>query len=169
MTQIEDVLPLAPLQRGLLFHSLYTSAGMDPYTVQLYVELRGDVAETALHDAARALLERHSALRSVFLREGLDEPVQVVRRNVRLPWELVDLTAEPDAEGAFAERYDALRRHRFRLDEDVLLRCTLFRLPGGVRRLVLTLHHIVLDGWSVPVLVEELLELYERQGSQAGI
>jgi len=169
VTQIEDVLPLAPLQRGLLFHSLYTSAGMDPYTVQLYVELRGDVAETALHDAARALLERHSALRSVFLREGLDEPVQVVRRNVRLPWELVDLTAEPDAEGAFAERYDALRRHRFRLDEDVLLRCTLFRLPGGVRRLVLTLHHIVLDGWSVPVLVEELLELYERQGSQAGM
>ena len=155
--QIEDVLPLSPLQQGLLFHALYDTSGLDFYTVQLYVELHGDVDEAALRRAADSLLRRHANLRAVFIHDGLDEPVQVIRGGVEVPWQTVDV-ADTDE---FSRRYDDLRLDRFVLDEDVLLRFTLFRLPGKVFRLALTLHHILIDGWSVPVLLDELFSLYE--------
>ncbi|OZM72911.1 non-ribosomal peptide synthetase [Amycolatopsis antarctica] len=169
--QIEDILPLSSLQRGLLFHSLYDAEGLDLYTVQFHVELRGEVDRTALRSAANTLLRRHSNLRAMFVHEGFDEPVQVVRSGVEVPWDEIDLSDMDSvaADAEFAARHDAERMRRFVLDEDVLVRCVLYVLPDRVFRLGLTLHHILLDGWSVPVLLEELFELYERRGGTAGM
>ncbi|WBB93319.1 amino acid adenylation domain-containing protein [Verrucosispora sp. WMMC514] len=155
-TAIEDVLPLSPLQQGLLFHTLYDPHGLDLYTVQLYAELDGPVHEDRLRTAARTLVARHANLRAVFMHEGLDEPVQVIRRTVEVPWEVVDVAGEED----FAAHYEKERGRRFTLDEDVLLRFTLYRLPGR-HRIAITLHHILLDGWSIPLLLEEFFVGYE--------
>jgi amino acid adenylation domain-containing protein len=168
---IEDVLPLSPLQQGLLFHALYEAGGTDPYIVQLSVDLHGAVDEPTLRATAEALVRRHANLRAVFVHDGLDEPVQVIRSEVDLPWAAVDL-AGLDAAAAdteFAARHDAERRAPFTLDEDVLLRFTFYRLPGHHARLAVTLHHILIDGWSVPLLVQEIFELYERGGQPAGM
>ncbi|WP_141975494.1 non-ribosomal peptide synthetase [Saccharothrix saharensis] len=169
--RIEDILPLAPLQQGLLFHALHDTDGLDFYTVQVAVDLYGELGVDALHDAVRALVRRHAGLRSVFVHEGLDQPVQVVLDHVEVPWEVVDCStlSVAEAEARFEERYDADRLRRFALHEDVPLRCVLFRMPFKDFRLALTLHHIVVDGWSMPVLLDELFELYDRHGDERGM
>ncbi|MDU0291330.1 amino acid adenylation domain-containing protein [Saccharothrix longispora] len=169
--RIEDILPLAPLQQGLLFHALHDTDGLDFYTVQVAVDLYGELGVDALHDAVDALVRRHAGLRSVFVHEGLDSPVQVVLDRVEVPWEVVDCSDLPvaEAEARFEARYDAERLRGFALHEDVPLRCVLFRMPFKDFRLAVTVHHIVVDGWSLPVLLDELFELYDRHGDESGM
>ncbi len=140
---VEELLPLSPLQEGFYFHSL--ADDHDAYVVQQVVELDGDVDPERLRRAAERLLARHAPLRACF-RPGADgRPVQVIRREAVLPWREAthDVTAEE-------------RARPFDLADAPLLRCALI----GGRRLVLTFHHIVADGWSLPVLHRELLALY---------
>ena len=76
--RLEDVLPLSPLQEGLLFHALYDAQAPDVYTVQLELELAGALDAAALRAAVQALLERHASLRAGFCYEHLSRPVQVM-------------------------------------------------------------------------------------------
>ncbi|WP_066361246.1 non-ribosomal peptide synthetase [Herbidospora mongoliensis] len=140
---VEELLPLSPLQEGFYFHSL--ADDHDAYVVQQVVELDGDVDPERLRLAAERLVARHAPLRAIF-RPGADgRPVQVILREVGLPWREAahDVTAEE-------------RARPFDLADGPLLRCAL--IDG--RKLVLTFHHIVADGWSLPVLHRELLALY---------
>ncbi|MQY11298.1 Tyrocidine synthase 2 [Streptomyces sp. RB5] len=167
---IEDVLPLSSLQEGLLFHALYDDKAPDVYTVQLSVELRGPLDKTRLRTAAGALLHRHPNLRAAFRHKGLEKPVQVIRRQVRTPWTDLDFTADGDgAEAAFAAYADEDRTRRFDMARPPLVRFTLGELPGQRWRLLVTIHHILIDGWSVPVVLDDLFELYERDGDPSGM
>ncbi|MDX3658021.1 amino acid adenylation domain-containing protein [Streptomyces sp. ID05-26A] len=152
---IEDVLPLSPLQQGMLFHALYDESADDVYTAQFVLGLSGDVDAGRLHRAAQALLDRHANLRVALVHEDVDEPVQVVLRDVELPWAQHEFTA-----AEFAEFLERDRTTRFVLDEPPLLRMTLVELGERDFRLVISNHHVLLDGWSLPLLVRDLLELY---------
>lgn len=81
----EDILPLSPLQEGLLFHALYDETGSDVYTVQVVLDLGGRLDEDVLRATAEALLRRHANLRVGFLHPKQSRPVQVVAREVELP------------------------------------------------------------------------------------
>jgi len=168
---VEDVLPLTPLQEGMLFHALYDRAGLDVYAVQLTAELHGPIDASQLHEAARALVRRHANLRAGFRHSAGHRPVQVIRRSVRVPWREVDLSgSSPQAAEAEADELLAAERtRRFEMHRPPLLRFALLALPGGAHRLVLTLHHILVDGWSVPVLVDEFFSLYESGGDDAAL
>ncbi|MEV4562044.1 amino acid adenylation domain-containing protein, partial [Kitasatospora sp. NPDC049285] len=167
---IEDVLPLSSLQEGFLFHALYDAQGPDVYTVQLTVELSGPLDTERLRLSAEALVARHANLRAGFRHKGVDRPLQVVRRQVRTPWREVDLSGRGEqADAAFGELADADRVRRFDMSRPPLLRFTLAALPGERHRLLLTIHHILVDGWSVPVLLDDLFELYERAGDASGL
>ncbi|MGO4749726.1 condensation domain-containing protein, partial [Streptomyces sp. 2MCAF27] len=89
--ELEDILPLAPLQEGLLFHALYDEQALDVYTTQMSFRIEGLLNVEALKSSARVVLERHANLRAGFVHEGLRQPVQVIPRNVELPWQDVDL------------------------------------------------------------------------------
>ena len=98
---IEDILPLSPLQEGLLFHALYDAGGPDVYTVQLELELEGALDEELLRASVQAVVERHASLRAAFRHEGLTRPVQVIARRAGVPWRLHDLSGlEPRRTGA---------------------------------------------------------------------
>ncbi|MCP2253724.1 non-ribosomal peptide synthase domain TIGR01720/amino acid adenylation domain-containing protein [Prauserella aidingensis] len=166
---VEDILPLTSLQEGFLFHALYDRDALDVYTVQFMVELHGAVDVDALRAAAEALVQRHANLRVAFRHRGLDNPVQVVRTQFRVPWRQLDLrelSAEA-AESDYAAMADAERVRRFDLGKAPLLRVVLASLPNDSHRLLLTLHHILIDGWSMPVLLDELFTLYESRGEDA--
>ncbi|MFI0260632.1 amino acid adenylation domain-containing protein [Streptomyces sp. NPDC017056] len=169
--ELEDILPLAPLQEGLLFHALYDTAALDVYTLQSAYDLDGDLDAAALRDAARTLLRRHAALRAGFWHEGLDEPVQVVPSEAAPAWHQADLTGTPAADReAEAERIAAEDRlRRFDPARPPLLRFTLLRLGPARHRFVITAHHLVLDGWSVQLLLGELFQLYVRGGREDGM
>lgn len=170
--QLEDVLPLTPLQSGMLFHALYDSRAVDVYTAQFVFEIEGAVDVSALHASVGTLLRRHPNLRVGFLHEDLDEPVQAVAAEVPAPLEELDLS---EGDGALSpqERLSAFlaadRTRRFDLTTPPLMRFTLVRTGHQVFRLVMTSHHILLDGWSMPLLVRELFELYAHGGDDRAL
>ncbi|MFE9657498.1 amino acid adenylation domain-containing protein [Micromonospora sp. NPDC006431] len=168
---LADVLPLAPLQEGLLFLSAYDEQAPDIYTVQFVFDLDGELDPARLRTAAQALLDRHPGLRAGFTHRDLRRPVQVVLDGVEVDWREPDLTglAPADVDRRLAELLAADRAERFDLTRPPLLRFTLARLPGGRHRLVLTNHHILLDGWSMPVLAGELFALYPAGGRTDGL
>ncbi|GAB3893214.1 hypothetical protein GCM10029964_069630 [Kibdelosporangium lantanae] len=93
---IADILPLSPLQEGLLFLSSYSSTGVDPYTVQLVVDLSGSLDSGRVRDATRVFFERHPHLKSCFWFEDLDHPVALVPESVDPQWTYRDLGGLPD-------------------------------------------------------------------------
>ena len=167
--QIEDVLPLAPLQEGLLFHALYDAQAPDIYTVQLELGLEGALESEAMAAAVQALVARHASLRARFRHEHLSRPVQIILPQVTAPWRSIDLSSLDEAgrEERLAAVLAQERAERFDLAGAPLIRFALIRLAADQHRLVLTNHHIVMDGWSMPVLVRELLTLYAHQADAA--
>ena len=127
---IDDILPLTPLQEGLLFHALYDEQLPDVYTVQLELGLEGALDCEALRAAAQALLERHASLRACFQYEGLSRPVQVILPRVELPWRWHDLSSLEASERArrLADLLVEDRRERFDPRAAPLLRFALIRL-----------------------------------------
>ncbi|WP_367042213.1 amino acid adenylation domain-containing protein [Streptomyces sp. Je 1-332] len=168
---LQDILPLAPLQEGLLFHSVYDETATDVYLVQQAIDLEGDLDTAALRAACRTLLARHANLRAAFRYAGLKRPVQMIPHQVALPWEELDLTGHPEEERAAAadRALEEDRLRRFDLAKPPLMRFTLMRLGTHRFRFVLTNHHILLDGWSKPMLVRELLKLYATKGDDSGL
>ncbi|HWN32186.1 MAG TPA: amino acid adenylation domain-containing protein, partial [Pseudonocardia sp.] len=154
-------LPLSPLQRGLAFHSLsggVDSTEADAYLAQPVMTFTGDLDPARLRAALHAVVQRHESLRAAFLHEGLREPVQVIAEDVEVPWDEVDLSG-----GELERRWTELlvaRRTRFALDRAPLLRATLARVGDRRHRLLLTNHHLLFDGWSLPLLVTDLLAAY---------
>ncbi|MDX2548094.1 non-ribosomal peptide synthetase [Streptomyces sp. WI04-05B] len=159
---VEEVLPLSPLQEGFWFHSLVDGADLDAYVVQQALDLTGPVDGEALRRAAQRVLDRHAPLRAGFRRRPDGQPVQIVAADLELPWREVDLTVHPGpARAPLADAVAAAERvRRFDLANPPLMRCALVRLDGHRSRLLLTFHHIVADGWSLPVLHRELMASY---------
>ncbi|HWG98304.1 MAG TPA: amino acid adenylation domain-containing protein, partial [Pilimelia sp.] len=166
-----DVLPLSPLQQGLLFHSLATDGAVDVYTLQQVVDLAGPLDPARLRAAARGLLRRHPNLRATFHTEGLPQPVQVIPAEAELPWAEADVShLDGERRDAEADRAVAADRdRRFDPRRAPLLRFTLLRLGPDRHRLAFTCHHLLLDGWSMQQLAQELFHLYRTGGDPAGL
>ncbi|MFJ8234062.1 condensation domain-containing protein, partial [Streptomyces sp. NPDC094448] len=166
-TGLQDILPLTPLQEGLLFHGLYDPDIEDVYVSQHILDISGPLDTTALRSAADALLSRHASLRVGFRHEGLRTPVQIVPRSVPTPWYEEDLAGEPDEAARDARAEELLRADRetrFDLSAPPLVRFTLLRLTDRRYRFSLTFHHLLLDGWSLSVVLHELFALYGAGG-----
>ncbi|MBL1121027.1 amino acid adenylation domain-containing protein, partial [Streptomyces sp. 110] len=161
-----ETLPLTALQEGLLFHAGYDEAAPDVYLVQFAFDLEGDVDSVRFRQAVDTLLLRHPHLRAGFLHHGLSRPVQVVPRHAPTPWQEIDLSglSPTEQDGEYGRWQAEDRATRFDFTRPPLMRFTLFRLGGGRSRLTMTHHHILLDGWSTPVLVQELFFLYGEAG-----
>ncbi|MFJ9695833.1 amino acid adenylation domain-containing protein [Kitasatospora sp. NPDC101183] len=163
---LSDALPLTPLQRGMLFHHEAEQDGVDVYTLQIASDLEGSFDPADLRAAGQALLRRHPALRAVFLHRASGDPVQLIPSDAELPWHEIDLTDLPEAErAAEADRLtEEERTRRFDLSAPPLLRFTLIRTGPEQYRFLWTGHHLLVDGWSMPILVEELLGLLAEGG-----
>ncbi|MBW3650620.1 MAG: amino acid adenylation domain-containing protein [Actinobacteria bacterium] len=164
---VEDVLPLGPLQEGLFFHAGIETPGGDAYVVQLLLTIEGPLDADAFARAARALVRRHPALRSAFRLTSDGAPVQVVLRDVDIPIRVVELSAEADQETKARRLADEDRGRPFDPAGAPLLRLSLLRLGPQRCLVVLTVHHLVIDGWSLPVLVRELLVLHVEGATAA--
>ncbi|MFO0760431.1 MAG: amino acid adenylation domain-containing protein [Byssovorax sp.] len=159
---VEDIYPLSPVQHGMLFHALDTSQP-GVYMGQLGWTLRGTLDLSAFQRAWQEVVERHPILRTAFVWERLEDPMQIVKKGVVLPVDQHDLRslAEPE-QAAFIERF--LRedsRRGFDLTRAPLMRLTLLRLRDDSYRFIWSRHHLLLDGWSTPILLKEVFALYE--------
>jgi len=159
---IQDILPLSPLQKGLLFQMLYDTRGSDAYQVQQVLQLDGALDGARLKQAAATLLLRHAHLCAGFEYESVETPVQLILSGLALPWRECDLSGiEPvQREQAFTALLQTDYDERFDPENPPLLRFTLVKYAAGQHFLVFTNHHLLLDGWSVPVLLQEFFTLY---------
>ncbi|MEA2562152.1 MAG: hypothetical protein QOH06_3656 [Acidobacteriota bacterium] len=162
MKNVEDVYPLSPLQEGLLIHALSAHGSGAGFEQSAYT-IHGDLDAAAFAETWRRILDRHMVLRIGFFAQGLDRPVQVVRQQVRLPLLREDWREVPAAE------------QRRRLDEYLasdqekgfdparapLMRLALFTLSAGAHFFVWSFHHLLLDGWSRILVLQEVLAVYE--------
>ncbi|MGY0503502.1 amino acid adenylation domain-containing protein [Nocardia sp. FBN12] len=159
---LADVWPLAPLQQGLLFHTRLTAGHADKYAVQTVFELAGEVDLDRLETAATTLVRRHPALRTAFVTTP-DSAAQLVLAEVAVPWQVLE--ASPADCAAIAARELA---RPFDPQQPPLLRFLCVRCGPRDVRLIVTNHHLVLDGWSMPLLLGELLALYDSADGGLG-
>ncbi|MGW4770220.1 amino acid adenylation domain-containing protein [Nocardia sp. NPDC004278] len=157
--EIEDVLALSPLQEGLFSLARLAADGVDLYTMQFVIDIGGPIDVPMLRRSAEVILERHANLRASFWDKDLPKPVQIVPTWVDLPW--LEISARPEEFDAIAE---AERQQRFDLGRGPALRITLVALPDERRRMIVTAHHILMDGWAVAVFFRELIAVYEAGG-----
>ncbi|MFI9387411.1 non-ribosomal peptide synthase/polyketide synthase [Kutzneria sp. NPDC052558] len=159
---IEDILPLSPLQEGLLFHAQYDREARSLYLTQSVVELRGPLDRDRLRAAAEELLRRHATLRASFRTRKTGEPIQVVRRDVPVQWAEVDYSDLPADEAvARSDEFVTADWDRgFDIGDASLIRFTLVDLGRQSWRLIRTAHHILVDGWSTALMYRELFQLY---------
>ncbi|MGB8402632.1 MAG: amino acid adenylation domain-containing protein, partial [Mycobacterium sp.] len=149
--RIEDILPVTPLQQGLLFHAR-TAPSADSYAVQFDLTIAGRLNPDRLHDAVRTVAARHPHLAARFSDEL---GVQIIPAEPEIVWQIIDLEEGEVAGLAATERAavcDLAGRPPFRV--------ALVRVADDRYRLVLTNHHIVLDGWSMPILLGEIFAGY---------
>ncbi|MGP3979452.1 condensation domain-containing protein, partial [Streptomyces sp. 8N114] len=171
-----DVWPQSTLQAGLLFHSKLVDSGsggggFDAYQMQLVFHLAGCVDAERMRVAGQALLERYANLRTAFVEDARGNPVQLVVEGVELPWEFVDFTGLPEAERAESFERFLVADHGRHFDPGCppMVRMSLVALEAERFELVLTAHHALFDGWSLPVLFKDLLRLYAAHGEASGL
>ena len=152
--------PLSFAQQRLWFLDQLEPDGC-VYNVPKAVRLRGKLDVGALREALAAIVGRHEALRTTFVVRGA-APVQVVAERWAVELPVADLSAVPEAERE-AELERVLRaeaRRPFNLAADLMLRALLVRVGEREYVLLLTLHHIASDGWSMGILIRELAACY---------
>ena len=149
---VQDLYPLSPLQEGMCFHTLLAPDAA-VYHEQTLIELRGPLDPTILRRAATALAERHPVLRTRFCFDGVRRPLQAV-----LPTIEPDVTTEQAMPAEQLLAYDLAKG--FDLTRAPLWRLTVTPFAPDSHQLLFAHHHALLDGWSTPLLLDEMLALY---------
>ncbi|MGH3822977.1 MAG: amino acid adenylation domain-containing protein, partial [Pseudonocardiaceae bacterium] len=157
---VADLYPLTPLQAGMVFHSLLDT-GSAAYVDQIRLRISGISDPHALGAAWQRMLDRTPLLRTAIVWDGVDEPLQMVHRQVALPIAYHDWRALPDAErDQELVQITAAERAGVTLSVPPLLRLVIARVAEDEVLLVWTHHHVVLDGWSLAAVFGEVCEQY---------
>ncbi|MDZ7949845.1 non-ribosomal peptide synthetase [Nostoc sp. DedQUE09] len=161
LKNIEDAYPLSPMQQGMLFHSIY-APNSDVYVEQRCFELHGALNITAFSQAWQQVITRHPVLRTAYVWENLEKPLQVVCREVKFPWQQLDWReiSRTEQQQRLETLLQAERQHGFLFSQAPLMRFTLIRLAEQVYQFCWSHHHLLLDGWSGSNVYEEVIAYY---------
>jgi amino acid adenylation domain-containing protein len=157
---VDDIYPLSPMQKGMLFHTLLTPDAR-PYFEQAEYTASFDVDLAAFRKAWQTVVDRHAILRTGIQWQGLEEPLQFVRREVEVPFVYEDWRDLPaDVQRTrLASFLEEDRRNGFDLTRAPLMRLALFQMSDGAH-FVWTQHHLLLDGWSTSLVMNEVASAY---------
>ena len=153
---LDDVYALSPLQHGMMFHALLDEDSA-VYFEQHCFNIKGSLNPEKLMDAWHQVIQRHDILRSLYLPEGADHSaLQLVLNKVSLPFSQLNLSQQESEQYLLEDR-----KKGFQFDQAPLMRVALIDHGNGLQKLVWSFHHILLDGWSVSLVVGEVFQLYE--------
>ena len=159
--KIEDIYPLSPMQQGMLFHSLYAPDSV-VYVIKVSFEIHGNLDIIAFEKAWQLAIDKHPVLRTAFVWEKVEKPLQVVGRKVKVPIILIDwLSLEKSIQN---QQLEELLKHQlkqgFNLVKAPLMRLILIHKQPQVYQFIWIYHHLLLDGWSVPFVLQDVLTSY---------
>ena len=160
--QINDIYPLSQTQKEMLFYTLDTPTS-GAYIVQSDFILEGSLNHSAFRRAWQHLIDRHAVLRTAFVWESLETPLQLVHSQVKLSWlqqDWRDLTTIEQRK-QLAEFLHADLKMGFDLNRATLMRCALIQVTDEHYHFIWTQHHIIIDGWSSPLLFKEVFAFYK--------
>lgn len=158
---VEDVVALTPMQTGMLFHYL-SNPGNTTYFVQMCYELQGDtLVQQLAKEAWGKLALSNEMLRTVFRWEKLEKPLQIVLKNHELPIFEYDLSIRCDTEKKKALANIKEKDRDLGIDIRIApLRVTFCKMSNEVLAMIVSYHHIIIDGWSAGILLQEFSETY---------
>ena len=158
---IESIYPLSPTQQGMFFHTLYEpESGV--YLEQFCLRLSGNIHIAVLQQACLRVMKRHPVLRTLVVWEKQEKPLQVVCKDVELPWHNYDwrsLSLEEQQE-QLEVFLQADRIQGFVLDKAPLIRFSLIQIADDIYEFVWSFHHLLIDGWSWSILCKEVFAFY---------
>jgi amino acid adenylation domain-containing protein len=165
---IEEIYPLSPMQQGMLFHTLL-SPDSGAYVVQIAYEIHGAIDPVTFERAWQTLMQRHSILRSAFVWQNLEQPLQVVGQYCACPVTIQDWRTKSPSEQQqqLIELKQQQRTQGFALSKAPLMQVTLIQLADHTYQLIWYYHHLLLDGWSLPILLQEFLAIYQGRSLPA--
>ncbi|MEH2156362.1 MAG: amino acid adenylation domain-containing protein [Nostoc sp.] len=159
---IESIYPLSASQQGMLFETLSASeSGI--HLEQCILNLQEDLDSLAFEKAWQRLIERHSILRTAFIWEAQNEPLQVVLKGVEVSleqedWRGLSLSQQQEKLQTYLS---ADRLRGLEMTKPPLMRLALFQVDSNAYQFVWTSHHILTDGWCVPLIFKEVFAFYE--------
>ena len=159
---IQDIYTLSHTQEGMLYHSIY-SPDSDVYTQQINFTLRGKLDKSLFTKAWKMVIDRHPILRTVFDWNTREKPLQIVYKTIPLPFEFKDwqnFTLDEQADNLRSLLLADLNKG-FDLSKTPLIRLILIQMSKEKFQFIWTSHHIILDGWSVFLILKDLFSLYE--------
>jgi hypothetical protein len=165
MENVEDIYPTTSMQELMLLR-LLAGGESNALKEQFTFTLRGDLDVATFQDAWQGVVERHAILRTAFLSEDLDRPVQVVHRDVEPEWVVEDWRDRADKEQALDAFLRADEERAFDPTRAPLLRFALLRISDDETWFLQSMHHILMDRWSAMQIFAEAVDLYE--GARAG-
>ncbi len=158
--RVERSQPLSPLQEAMLFHSVATESP-DLYVIQQRLEIDGPLRPDVLAEAWSYVIRRHEALRSVFAWQRMERPVQLICDDLPVEVDFRDLTDHGDAASEIESVFVADRQEKYELDKPPLIRLVLFRTAPEAHTLLWSQHHLLQDGWSATLVLEEVFNAYD--------
>lgn len=170
LENVEDLYPLAPMQQLMLMHSVRVH-GSSTLTNQFRYRLTGALDSTRFAAAWQQAIARHPALRTAFVWQDIDRPVQIVRTAVPVPWQYIELADAPENErqSRVAELQRSDRERGFDLVQAPLFRLTLIRTGVEEHLLLWSRHHLILDLWSVDILFGEVFACYNNASPDSAL
>ena len=159
---ISDIYELTPMQEGMLYHNLLDNKA-SKYIIQNVFNINGIIDEKYIQDSLRLLTQRHDVLRTAIMHEKSEKPLQVILKNREIEYQRIDLSSLSIDEKS--EQIRKLTREEvergFDLQQDSLVRIILIRYDNISSKVIWTMHHIIVDGWCLPILFGDFIRYYE--------
>ncbi|ALP39316.1 non-ribosomal peptide synthetase (plasmid) [Paenibacillus sp. IHB B 3084] len=158
---ITDIYTLTPMQSGMLYHFL-REQNSHAYFEQAVISLQGKIDRSLFERAFQQVIQRHDILRTAFVYEKVEKPVQVVLKDrpAEMFFKYISFLTEEEKENYLQAYLDKDREKGFDLTREPLIRFALIRINAHSYRFILSFHHIIMDGWCLGIVFKELLEIY---------
>ncbi len=167
---VKNIYSLTPLQEGILFHSFSKEANESPYFEQISFDVEGNFSSELFKESWNELIKRHDILRTIFIYDQVSEYKQVVLKKGEINLSYQDIVAMGEEQEAYIKRFEREDRERyFELSKENPLRLKVFKVNENVHTIVLSNHHILIDGWSLGVIFEELFTIYSALKAKRAI
>ena len=158
---IEDILPLTPIQEGMLFHYI-KNPGKEYYLEQLELELAGNIDISLFEKAWNFVIESNEMLRTFLSWEKVEIPVQIIQKEHRISPEFHDFSKQLTAElKPSLEKIKTTEREKiYLLHDNIPFSIALCKTGSDQYEMIVTNHHILYDGWSNGIILKEFINVY---------
>lgn len=156
--KIDAIYPLSSMQKGILFYIIQN--GQTLYFQQNVLRVQGCVCLDALEESLNLLLKSYDVLRAVILYEELDEPIHVILKERKAKVAFVDISSSLNKDQELSEIIRRDKERAFDLSKDILFRLIVIKHDDHTYDIIISYHHIIIDGWSATILVSKLFNFY---------